>query len=144
MSRVRACNLHSISKKGDKYAKDLNLPVDNSIDAVTATEKAKLIKQKAKVQLQRELKKKWADKPLHGQYVKRTEAQNVSQSLTHQWLKSSGLKGETEGFIIAAQDQSLPTKNYKANISKVTKATSAGYAKTTKKQLTISYLDAQQ
>ena len=35
---------------------------------------------------------------------------------THQWLRSLGLKGETEGFILAAQDQSLFTHNYQANV----------------------------
>ena len=35
---------------------------------------------------------------------------------THQWLRSSGLKGETEGFILEAQDQSLFTRNYHANV----------------------------
>ena len=35
-----------------------------------------------------------------------------------QWLKSSGLKSETEGFIIAAQDQSLATRLYHASIIK--------------------------
>eukprot|EP00795_Rhopilema_esculentum_P016353 gene16353-biopygen5591 len=35
---------------------------------------------------------------------------------TNQWLRSSGLKGGTEGFILAAQDQSLFTRNYQANV----------------------------
>ena len=35
---------------------------------------------------------------------------------TNQWLKRAGLKAETEGLIIAAQDLSLPTRNYQANI----------------------------
>ena len=34
------------------------------------------------------------------------------QDKTHRWLKAGGLKAETEGFIIAAQDQSLPTRWY--------------------------------
>lgn len=33
-----------------------------------------------------------------------------------QWLWSSRQKAETEGFILAAQDQSLLTKNYQANV----------------------------
>ena len=36
---------------------------------------------------------------------------------THQWLRSAGLiKTETEGFIVAAQDQSFFTRNFQANI----------------------------
>ena len=31
---------------------------------------------------------------------------------THNWLTSSGLQSETEGFITAAQEQSLPTPSY--------------------------------
>ena len=64
------------------------------------------------------LKNKWKDKPLHGQFVKRMMAPNVSLHHTNNWLKSSGLKSETEGLILAAQDQSLATKNYKTNVSK--------------------------
>ena len=34
----------------------------------------------------------------------------------HQRLRSAGFKAETEGFIVAAQDQSLFTSNFQANI----------------------------
>ena len=87
-------SLHSVSKKGEKFASELNL-VDDNDTTEAVTEKAKKIKKKAKLQLQKNGRKKWAEKPLHGQYVKRIEAQNVSQPSTHQWLKSAGLKGET-------------------------------------------------
>ena len=49
------------------------------------------------------------------QLVKRAD---VDQDKTHRWLKAAGLKAETEGFIIAAQDQSLPTRWYRHNILK--------------------------
>ena len=34
----------------------------------------------------------------------------------------AGLNAETEGLIVAAQDQSLPTRNYQANIENWLKA----------------------
>ena len=37
---------------------------------------------------------------------------------THKRLKSASLKGETEGFIVAAPDQSLATNNYRNKIIK--------------------------
>ena len=36
--------------------------------------------------------------------------------MTNQWLKPGGLKSETEGFIIAAQDQAIKTNYYRHNI----------------------------
>ena len=39
----------------------------------------------------------------------------LDQDKTHRWLKAAGLKAETEGLIIAAQDQSLPTRWYQHN-----------------------------
>ena len=43
---------------------------------------------------------------------------DVDQDKTHRWQKTAGLKAETEGFIITAQDQSLPTLWYQHNILK--------------------------
>ena len=43
---------------------------------------------------------------------------DVDQKKTHQWLRSSGLKAKTEGFILAPQDQSLLTRNYQAKVIK--------------------------
>nr|CAH7745890.1 unnamed protein product [Callosobruchus chinensis] len=55
-----------------------------------------------------------ADKPMHGIFYKHIEEHGLSQQLTFSFLMSSGLKSETEGFIMACQDGvfntlSLPT-----------------------------------
>ena len=43
---------------------------------------------------------------------------DVDLHRTNQWLTSGGLKGETAGLIIAAQDQGLVTRLYHSNIIK--------------------------
>ena len=49
---------------------------------------------------------------------KRTREKDVDQDKTHNWLSTPGLKSETEGFIIAAQDQCIKTNYYRNNILK--------------------------
>ena len=113
--------LHSIAKQSSKFKDELNLDEnENTILKQDSpnTAKAKKIKEKAKALLKQTLREKWEKKPLHGQYVKRLMQPKVSARLSTQWLNSAGLKGETEGLILAAQDQSLATNNYKKVISK--------------------------
>ena len=54
--------------------------------------------------------KQWEGKELHGSYPKRMRKADVNDYKTNQWLRSTGLKTETGGLIIA--DQSLPTKSF--------------------------------
>ena len=58
----------------------------------------------------------WNSSPLHGQYPLRSQIADLDLHENHQWLRSAGLKAETEGFIVAAQDQSFFTRNFQANI----------------------------
>ena len=62
--------------------------------------------------------KQWEEKELHGRYPKIIREADVDDYKTNQRLRSTGLKAETEGLIIAAQDQNLPTKSYFARIVK--------------------------
>lgn len=59
--------------------------------------------------------KGWKEKALHGQYPRRVDEVETG---SYTWLKTGWLKKETEGFLLAAQDQALPTRNYKVNIMK--------------------------
>ena len=116
--------LHSISRQSDKFIKEISLNLEeNKLDDPneSATNKAKNIKTKAKSLLKQKLKERWEKKPLHGQFLKRINAPNVSTHLSTQWLNSAGLKAETEGLILAAQDQSLATNNYQKMVSKTKK-----------------------
>ena len=109
--------MYSITSDAKKYLNEINLSTDNISENSTSTEKAKQIKAQAKTKNINELKEGWKDKPVHGKYPICASDRDVNFSLTHQWLASPGLKSETEGFIIAVQDQSLPTRNFQANIS---------------------------
>ena len=66
---------------------------------------------------QKEKLSEWKGKTLHGQYARDTSSVTDKQG-TWLWLKRGKLKKETEGFIIAAQDQALRTNAIKVHIDK--------------------------
>ena len=55
---------------------------------------------------------------MHGKYPNRTKDADLDKVKTNKWIKTKGLKIETEGLIIAAQDQSLATRSYNHRIIK--------------------------
>jgi len=79
---------------------------------------ARRTKAKAKHQGCQQLRSKWESKALHGKCPQRVKQADVDQDKTHRWLKAACLKAEAEGFIVAAQHQSLPTRLYQHNILK--------------------------
>ena len=60
---------------------------------------------------QNQLRENWEKKPLHGKFCKRKSDGDIYKYETLASLKSITLKVKTEGFILAAQDQNLKTKN---------------------------------
>ena len=84
----------------------------------TAIEYARRIKHKTKDLALEQLQGVGKDKPLHGQYPKRLHDNDVNEIEINKWLSTSGLKSETEGFIIGAQDQCLKTIYYRHKILK--------------------------
>ena len=61
-------------------------------------------------------KNQYKEKPLHGQYVRSTE--EIRDDKSWNWLKRGALKKETEGTLMAAQDQALRTNAIKSRIDK--------------------------
>ena len=55
-------------------------------------------------------------KVMHGQYIRNTDRQLISEEDTFLWLSKRDLKAETESEIVAAQDQELQTKYYAKKI----------------------------
>ena len=112
MMAERNCTL------AEQFKQELDLTIPDKQAEETTTKYAKKTKQMARNKTQEKLAKQWEDKALHGRYPKRIKEADVDHHKTNQWLKSSGLKAETEGFIIAAQDQNLATRSYHASIIK--------------------------
>lgn len=66
------------------------------------------------------MKLSWAQKELHGRYPRELSNQYVDQKASHSWLTRGDLFGETEGFMVAIQDEVINTKNYRKHIIKDT------------------------
>ena len=107
----------SIVKEAKKYSKGITVTEGRCNDC-TVTENVRKFKNQVKKRYHEEMQQKWRDKPMHGQYIQRLEKADTDIESTNNWLRSSQLKGETEGFIIAAQDQSLTTRLYQSQIIK--------------------------
>ena len=84
------------------------------LDKLTA-ENAKVLKQEIKKEIVKQTNSRWHGKPLHGKYPSLIGEPHVDLQNANNWLKSD-IKGETEGLLIAAQDQVLYTRNYQKNI----------------------------
>ena len=110
--------LYSITKAAAKMKSDLHMPDNDEIhtDALLPILRARNLKIHAKQKQQHQARDLWTGKPLHGKYPERLGDADVDQDGSVAWLKSAGLKAETEGFIMAAQDQSLNTRLYSSKI----------------------------
>ena len=102
--------LHSIKKESTKFATELNIETAVGTE-LPCTSQARNLKRSAKQEGVKKIKERWEGYPLHGQYPKRSKQADVDQDKTHLWLRVMGLKADTEGFIMVAQDQSLFTRN---------------------------------
>ena len=84
-------------------------------DSVTELEPAQR-KARIKVAEVRKLLQLHMDKPMHSVYFKTIEDRGLSKELTFAFLKSGGLKSETEGFIMACQDGVFNTLVYRSRV----------------------------
>src|SRR6185436_680546 len=62
--------------------------------------------------------RKWRAKALHGQYLKVTE-DKINKAKTWKWLTNGEMKKETEGLILAAQEQAPKTNAIKCRIDEM-------------------------
>ena len=65
---------------------------------------------------QEEKIRNWKEKALHGEFVRQTA--DVAGEDSWRWLRNGFLKKETEGLILAAQEQALRTNSIKHSIDK--------------------------
>ena len=89
-----------------KFSRELGVPAIPHVEDEANTSNGRRTKAKAKHQGRQQLRSKGESKALHGKYPQRVKQADVDQEKTHRWLKAAGLKAETDGFIIAARDQS--------------------------------------
>ena len=108
------CQSKSIFSLAKKFEREFSIVISPSNNtAIVEARKAGLLLKNAAHSV---LLEKWQQKPLHGKFVERLGVAFVDKQRSLQWMNSSGLKGTTEGFLCAAQDQALKTRLYAKQI----------------------------
>lgn len=83
-------------------------------EGLMKTNEAKQAYRKAQLKSRKE---RWQNKALHGQYFMNIQGK-VDSNQSWLWLRNGTLKKETEGLIMAAQEQALRTNAIKTKIDK--------------------------
>lgn len=60
----------------------------------------------------------WGRKELHGRHIALLKQPHIDFLSSNSWLQYGNIFSETEGFMVAIQDQVIPTRNYKKFILK--------------------------
>ena len=107
--------LHTVPKEAEKYLTEARTTDDHG---KTVTWKAKQLKLKYKEDFKKMVKNKWKEKAMHGKLPNYLDKDHMDVKLSFEWIKHSGVKGETEGLITAAQGQALNTRYYSKHIIK--------------------------
>ena len=111
--------LHSVPVEAENYLAEAGTTDDMINDhGMTATRKAKLLKCKYKEDFKKTVRDKWKEKAMHGKFPNYLDKGHVDVVLSFEWMNYTGLKGETEGLITAAQDKALNTIYYSKCIIK--------------------------
>ncbi|CAK1579591.1 unnamed protein product [Parnassius mnemosyne] len=100
LSRTSSSLHHVVTKADDRLTTLDLLHADNiqSLETDAEYKEAKL--------------RQWASKPLHGRFANELTQPYVDIEASNNWLKHGEIFAETEGFMVAIQDQVMPTKNY--------------------------------
>jgi hypothetical protein len=64
------------------------------------------------------IKGKWEEKRMHGQFSRSLDEELVDKEQSYPWLKFGDIKGETESTIVEVQDQAISTNYIKRKILK--------------------------
>ena len=70
-----------------------------------------------KKQREKELKEKWSEKRMHGQFIRET-TEKLDKEKTWPWLSRGNLKVGAEALLCAAQEQAIKTNYIKYHIDK--------------------------
>ena len=78
----------------------------------TVTWKAKQLKLMYKEDFKKMVRDKWKEKDMHGKFPSYLYKDDADVELSFKWMEHTGLKGENEGLITAAQNQTLNSRYY--------------------------------
>jgi len=106
----RSAKAQSIVAIATRFMETLSLPTQQQQESAGKNTIKELVNKKKADEVE--------DMALHGGYWSRLEKEKMDRDLTFGWLQSRTMTPAAEGLLMAAQDQSLRTRNYEYAVMK--------------------------